>query len=72
MAAEIDRYAIAQEMFPDQPPGFPVDSDIDFRAIELPEDDDLGIPSDDDDGVEEATTESGFGSIIGEGSTQAN
>ena len=64
---EIDRYAIAAEMFKDQPEGFPIDSDIDLRAIELPEGDDMGIKSDDDAEEEEVATESGFGSIIGNG-----
>ena len=64
-APEIDRYAIAAELFKDQPSGFPIDSDLDLRQIVLPEDDDMGINSDDEADGEEVETESGFGSIIG-------
>ena len=66
METDIDRYAIAAEMFQSQPAGFPVDTDIDLRAIKLPEDDDMGIQSDDDAEVEEIQTESGMQACIGE------
>jgi hypothetical protein len=63
---EIDRYAIAAELFPNQPEGFPLDSDFDLSTIALPKDDDFGIPSD-DEGADDLDnqTESGFGSVIG-------
>jgi translation initiation factor 3 subunit B len=65
---EIDPLAIAQELFPDQPPGFPVDlEDFDLRDVRLPEGEEFGIRSDEDDGDEEdVATETGFGSVIGE------
>eukprot|EP00955_Chlamydomonas_euryale_P089861 364496-Chlamydomonas_euryale.AAC.45 len=62
---EIDSYAIAADLFPDQPEGFPLDG-FDLAAIKLPDDDDLGIPSDDDaDNEQDLQTETGFGSVLG-------
>lgn len=66
MAKDIDRHAIAAEMFPDQPSGFPIDTDIDLREIEMPEDDDMGIKSDDEADLEEIQMESGMQKCIGE------
>lgn len=68
MAPEIDRFAIAAELFPDQPPGFPLDEEsFDLREVQLPAGDDLGIRSDDDEGDEgDMQTETGFGSVLGE------
>uniref|UniRef100_A0A7R9YYS4 Eukaryotic translation initiation factor 3 subunit B n=1 Tax=Chlamydomonas euryale TaxID=1486919 RepID=A0A7R9YYS4_9CHLO len=61
---EIDSYAIAADLFPDQPEGFPLDG-FDLAAIKLPDDDDLGIPSDDDaDNEQDLQTETGFGSVL--------
>lgn len=66
MAAAIDRAELARELFPDQAPGFPY-VDFDLQHIRMPRDDDMGIPSDDDDvDDEEIQTETGFGSVIGE------
>lgn len=65
-APEIDRYAIAAELFPNQPEGFPLDSDFDLSTIALPRDDDFGIVSDDEGADDlDTQTESGFGSVIG-------
>ena len=65
MATEIDRFAIAKEMFINQPGGFPLE-DFDLKDLVLPKDDEFGVHSDeeeiDEDDVE---TESGFGSVIG-------
>jgi len=45
--------------------GFPF-GDFDLEDVMLPEDDDMGIPSDDDDDLEEEVqTESGFGCVVG-------
>mmetsp|Transcript_40368 Transcript_40368/g.89637 ORF Transcript_40368/g.89637 Transcript_40368/m.89637 type:complete len:721 (+) Transcript_40368:71-2233(+) len=64
VAPEIDRFAIAKELFPRQPGHFPLD-DFDIEDVVLPDDDDMGILSDDDDNIEqEVTSETGFGSVI--------
>lgn len=64
-AEPIDRLAIARELFPEQPEGFPYEN-FDLPHLKMPEDDDMGIPSDDDDvDVEEVETETGFGSVVG-------
>ncbi len=67
-AAEIDHYAIAAQLFPNLPQGFPLDRDaFDLRQIPLPPDDDeYGIHSSDDkEGDDGVKAESGFGSVIG-------
>lgn len=53
-------------MFEGQPKGFPF-GDFDLEDVMLPEDDDMGIPSDtDDDGQEEdVQAESGFANVLG-------
>lgn len=52
--------------FEGQPRGFPFD-DFNFEDVMLPEDDDMGIPSEDDEvAEEELETETGFGSVIGQ------
>lgn len=64
MAADIDRYALAREMFPSQPEGFPFEN-FDLMDVAISGDDDMGIASDSDDVDEgELETESGFGSVI--------
>ena len=51
--------------FEGQPKGFPFE-DFEFEDVMLPEDDDMGIPSEDDEvAEEELETETGFGSVIG-------
>jgi hypothetical protein len=46
--------------------GFPF-GDFNLEDVMLPEDDDMGIPSDDDEDLEdEVTTETGFGCVVGE------
>lgn len=64
MTAEVDVQAVARELFPNQPEGFPHD-DFDLLGIRLPADDDMGIKSDDEDVDEDdVQTETGFGSVI--------
>ena len=56
-----------QKLFAEgQPQGFPF-GDFDVEDVMLPEGDDMGIASDDDEQhqEEEVPTESGFGSVIG-------
>jgi hypothetical protein len=67
MGLEIDRYAIAAELFPTQPEGFPLpNGDFDLGEVRLPSDDDLDIPSDDGaDAEDDLQSESGFGSVLG-------
>ncbi len=61
-----DPLAVAQQLFRDQPPGFPYEN-FDLEELILPDGDDMGIPSDDEDvDEEEVETESGFGSVVGE------
>ncbi len=46
--------------------GFPL-GDFHLEDVMLPEDDDMGIPSDEDDDLEEEVkTETGFGCVVGE------
>lgn len=55
-----------EKLFEGQPKGFPFDG-FDLADVMLPEDDDMGILSEDDnDDEEEIQTETGFGSVIGE------
>ncbi len=55
-----------ERRFEGQPKGFPFDG-FKVEDVMLPEDDDMGIPSEDDeDDEEEIQTETGFGSVIGE------
>lgn len=64
-AEELDQYVVAQQMFKDQPPGFPFEG-FDLEELILPDGDDMGFRSDDDDiDEEEIETETGFGSVIG-------
>jgi hypothetical protein len=52
-------------MYEDYPPGFPFDN-FDVAELILPDGDDMGIPSEDEEGDEEQLeTETGFGSVIG-------
>lgn len=53
-------------MFEGQPKGFPF-GEFDLADVMLPEGDDMGIPSDSDDGKEEEEVqhESGFGNVLG-------
>lgn len=49
-----------------QPRGFPFDPDFRMEDVMMPEDDDMGIASEDDEvAEEEIQTETGFGSVIG-------
>lgn len=46
--------------------GFPF-GDFHLEDVMLPEDDDMGVPSDEDDDLEEEVkTETGFGCVVGE------
>lgn len=55
-----------EKLFTGQPRGFPLE-DFALEDVMLPEDDDMGIASEEDsDDEEEIETESGFGSVIGE------
>lgn len=57
---------LARDLFPNQPNGFPL-GDFDFSDIQLPADNDFGVPSEDDNtDEEELNEETGFGSVIGE------
>ena len=50
-----------------QPRGFPFDPDFRMEDVMLPENDDMGIASEDDEvAEEEIETETGFGSVIGQ------
>lgn len=54
-----------EKLFEGQPKGFPFDG-FKLEDVMLPEDEDMGIPSEDDeDDEEEIQTETGFGSVIG-------
>lgn len=65
VAEPIDEFEVARQLFRDQPAGFPYEG-FDIEELILPEDDDMGIRSDDDDDEEEELeTETGFGSVIG-------
>ena len=49
-----------------QPRGFPFDPEFRIEDVMLPENDDMGIASEDDEvPEEEIETETGFGSVIG-------
>ena len=49
-----------------QPRGFPFDPEFRIEDVMLPENDDMGIASEDDEVLEEEIeTETGFGSVIG-------
>jgi translation initiation factor 3 subunit B len=62
---ELDPLEVARSLFRDQPAGFPYEN-FDLEELILPEDDDMGIRSDDDEEEEEELeTETGFGSVIG-------
>lgn len=63
--ANLTLTAEEQHMFEGQPRGFPF-GDFDLEDVMLPEDDDMGIPSDtDEDGQEEdVQAESGFGNVL--------
>lgn len=55
-----------ERLFEGQPRGFPLE-DFALEDVMLPEDDDMGIASEEDtDDEEEIETESGFGSVIGQ------
>jgi hypothetical protein len=55
-----------EKLFEGQPKGFPLDG-FEIEDVMLPEGDDLGIPSEDDEEAEdELEFDSGFGSVIGE------
>lgn len=61
----VDPLEVASKLFRDQPPGFPFEN-FDLEELILPDDDDMGIKSDDgEDEEEELETETGFGSVIG-------
>jgi translation initiation factor 3 subunit B len=65
MAVDIDHRAIQRELFPEQPEGYPLE-EFDIYDINLPDNDDLGIQSDDDNiDEEDIATETGFGSVVG-------
>lgn len=65
MAEVIDPLDVARQMYEDYPPGFPFDN-FDVAELILPDGDDMGIPSEDEEGDEEQLeTETGFGSVIG-------
>lgn len=64
MGVEIEPFYVARELFPDYPTGFPFEG-FDFDNLQLPDDDDFGVPSDEDDVEEdEVEAETGFGSVI--------
>lgn len=61
----IDPLDVAAKLFKDQPKGFPFEG-FDIEELILPEGEDFGINSDDDDIEEDdLEAESGFGSVIG-------
>jgi hypothetical protein len=61
----VDPLEVARKLFRDQPAGFPFEG-FDIEELILPEGEDFGVRSDDEDvGEEELETESGFGSVIG-------
>ena len=61
-----------QKLFQGQPAGFPLD-DFALEDVMLPEDDDMGIVSEEDsDEEEEIESETGFGSVIGTRSCTAS
>jgi len=56
--------ALEEKLAEGQPKGFPFE-DFDVMDVMLPENDDMGIPSDDEEEEEEIQAESGLGSIVG-------
>ncbi len=56
--------ALEEKLTEGQPRGFPFD-DFDVMDVMLPEGDDMGIVSEDEEDEEEIITETGFGNIIG-------
>lgn len=62
----VDKYAVAKDLFFNQPDGFPYDS-FDPDQVVLPPDDDCGVVSEDDDIAEEdiQNEETGFSTSIG-------
>lgn len=61
----IDPLDVAAKLFKDQPKGFPFEG-FDIEELILPEGEDFGIRSDDDDIEEDdLEAETGFGSVIG-------
>ncbi|PNH05051.1 Eukaryotic translation initiation factor 3 subunit B [Tetrabaena socialis] len=64
MATVEQALEVARDLFPDLPAGFPYE-DFQLEELILPDGDDMGIHSDDDDVKEEdVQTQSGFGSCI--------
>lgn len=57
-------------MFIGQPRGFPF-GDFDVADVMLPDGDDMGIPSEDEEEEEIVETETGFGNIVGTWCSQA-
>ena len=53
-----------EKMFEGQPRGFPF-GDFDVADVMLPDGDDMGIPSDDEEEDVAIETESGFGNMVG-------
>ena len=53
-----------EKKFEGQPKGFPF-GDFDIADVMLPDGDDMGIPSEDEEEEEVIEAESGFGNIIG-------
>jgi hypothetical protein len=53
-----------EKLFHGQPKGFPF-GDFDLEDVMLPEDDDMGVPSDDEEQEEVLQTETGFGNVLG-------
>lgn len=61
----VDPLDVAAKLFRDQPKGFPFEG-FDIEELILPEGEDFGIRSDDDDMEEDdLEAETGFGSVIG-------
>lgn len=56
--------ALEEKLAEGQPRGFPFD-DFDVMDVMLPEGDDMGIVSEDEEEEEEIITETGYGNIIG-------
>lgn len=53
-----------EKLFEGQPRGFPF-GDFDIADVMLPEGDDMGIPSEQEEEEEEIQEETGFGNIVG-------
>ncbi len=57
--------AVEEKLSEGQPRGFPF-GDFDYEDVMLPDGDDLGVPSDDENEDEdEVVTDTGFGNVIG-------